>query len=145
MAYFLFTKAILEGKPIKVFNRGNMHRDFTYIDDVVEGSVRIVDKVPEPFQGFDSADPDPATSWAPYRIYNLGNRRPVNLMNFIEAIETCLDKQAEKIFLPMQAGDVIATSADVSELERTIGFSPKTSVADGVRRFVDWYRSYYCV
>jgi len=143
MAPILFTKAILAGEPIKVFNHGRMQRDFTYIDDIAEGVVRIADQPAQPSPAFDPAQPDPATSWAPYRLYNIGNHHPVSLMDYIEAIERCLEKKAEKHFLPMQAGDVAATSADVSALQQAVGFAPGTTVEEGVRRFVEWYRSYY--
>jgi UDP-glucuronate 4-epimerase len=143
MSYFLFTKAILEGKPIKVFNHGDMRRDFTYIDDIAEGVVRIAGQPAQPSPAFDPAQPDPATSWAPYRLYNIGNHHPVGLMDFIGSIERCLGKQAEKQFLPLQAGDVPVTSADVSALQQAAGFAPNTPVEEGVRRFVEWYRSYY--
>ena len=145
MALFLFTKAILEGESIKVFNRGNMLRDFTYIDDIAEGVVKVADKPARPSPDFDAAKPDPATSWAPYRIYNIGNHRPVSLMDYIEAIETCLGKKAEKILLPLQPGDVPATNADVGELQNAVGFAPRTTVEEGVRCFVEWYRKYYRV
>ena len=143
MALFLFTRAILAGEPIDVFNHGRMQRDFTYIDDIAEGVVRASELIAQPSPAFDTAQPDPATSWAPYRLYNIGNHSPVNLMDYIEAIEVCLGKKAQKNFLPMQAGDVAATNADVSELQRAIAFTPCTTVEEGVRRFVDWYRSYY--
>ena len=143
MALFLFMRAILAGEPIKVFNHGRMQRDFTYIDDIAEGVVRIADQPAQPSPAFDPAQPDPATSWAPYRLYNIGNHHPVSLMDYIEAIERCLEKKADKHFLPMQAGDVAATSADVSALQQAVGFAPGTTVEEGVRRFVEWYRSYY--
>ncbi len=143
MSYFLFTRAILEGRPIKVFNRGDMQRDFTYIDDVVEGVVRVADKPAQPAAAFDTGDPDPATSWAPYRIYNIGNHVPVKLMDYIGAIEACLGKKAEKILLPMQAGDVPSTYADVLDLQQAVGFAPRTAVEDGVRRFIEWYLGFY--
>ncbi len=145
MSYFLFARAILDGKPIKVFNHGDMLRDFTYIDDIAEGIVSVADNPARPSGAFDTAHPDPATSWAPYRIYNIGNHNPVKLMDFIEAIENCLGKKAEKILLPLQAGDVPATNADVGELQRAVGFAPRTAVGEGVRRFVEWYRNYYRV
>ena len=143
MALFLFTKAILAGEPIRIFNHGRMRRDFTYIDDIAEGVVRAADVPAQPSAIFDTSNPDPATSWAPYRLYNIGNHRSVSLMDYIEAIEACLGRKAEKEFLPMQPGDVAATNADVSELQRAVGFAPRTPVTEGVRRFVDWYRSYY--
>ena len=145
MALFLFTRAILAGEPIKVFNNGRMQRDFTYIDDIAEGVVKVAENPAQPSQAFDAAHPDPATSWAPYRLYNIGNHNPVNLMDYIAAIEHCLGKKAEKNFLPMQAGDVAATDADISELRQAVGFAPRTTVDEGVRRFVEWYRGYYRV
>jgi UDP-glucuronate 4-epimerase len=119
-----------------------MQRDFTYIDDIAEGVMRILDRPPQANPDFDKQTPDPATSWAPYRVFNIGNHQPVELMTFIEALEKALGKTANKNFLPMQNGDVPATYADTSEFKRATGFSPQTSMADGVRRFVDWYRSY---
>ncbi|MDR1228096.1 MAG: NAD-dependent epimerase [Azoarcus sp.] len=145
MALFLFVKAILEGRPIDVFNHGGMRRDFTYIDDIAEGVIRILDRVAAPDAAFDPARPDPARSHAPYRVFNIGNHEPVNLLDFIEAVETGLGRRAEKNFLPMQDGDVPATHADVSELAAWTGFRPATSVRDGVSRFVAWYRAYYGV
>ncbi len=143
MALFLFTKAILEGKPINVFNHGKMKRDFTYIDDIVEGVVRVLDKTAEPNPDWDGQSPDPATSKAPWRVYNIGNSSPVELMDYIKAIEKALGMEAEKNFMPLQAGDVPATSADVQALMDDVGFKPDTSVEEGVRRFVEWYRGYY--
>ena len=143
MALFLFTKAILAGEPIRIFNHGRMQRDFTYVDDIAEGVVRVAEQAARPSQEFDASRPDPATSWAPYRLYNIGNHNPVSLMDYIEAIETCLGRKAERDFLPMQPGDVAATSADVSELQQAVGFAPHTTVKEGVRRFVEWYRGYY--
>ncbi len=145
MALFLFTKAILEGKPIDVFNQGKMRRDFTFVSDIVEGVVRALDKVAQPNSQWDSNEPDPASSSAPYRLYNIGNNDPVELMDFISAIEEAVGKKAQKNFLPLQAGDVPATYADVSDLEQDVGFRPATPVKEGVRRFVQWYRSYYGV
>jgi UDP-glucuronate 4-epimerase len=145
MALFLFTKAILEGRPIDVFNHGNMERDFTYIDDIVEGVVRTADHVAEPNPAWDGRDPDTATSAAPYRLYNIGNNNPERLTRFIEVIEQCLGRTATKNFLPLQPGDVPATSADVSDLARDVGFCPATPIEVGVKRFVDWYRSFYRV
>jgi len=142
MAYFLFTKAILAGRPIDVFNHGKMRRDFTYIDDITEGVVRVLDRVPQADPGFDRQTPDPATSWAPYRVFNIGNNQPVDLMVFIAALEQALGKTATKNFLPMQDGDVPATYADTTEIVREVGFSAGTTVDEGIRRFVDWYRSY---
>ncbi len=145
MAYFLFTKAIAEGRPIDVFNYGKMKRDFTYIDDVVEGMVRVLKRIPQPDPAWDDMDPDPSSSAAPYRIYNIGNNQPVELLRFIEIIEECLGKKAKKNFLPLQPGDVLATYADVDELARDAGFTPSTPIEEGIRRFVEWYRWYYKV
>jgi UDP-glucuronate 4-epimerase len=143
MALFLFTRAILEGRPIDVFNHGQMVRDFTYVDDIVEGVIRIVDKPATPNAAFNPDSPDPATSSAPYRVFNIGNSQPTPLMDYIEALETALHRKAHKNLLPMQPGDVPATSADTSELEAWIGFRPSRAVVEGVRRFVDWYTNYY--
>ncbi len=145
MALFLFTRAILEGKPIDVFNHGKMKRDFTFVDDIVEGVVRVSEKIATSDPQWNSDSPDPATSNAPYRIYNIGNNQPVELMRYIEAIEKAVGRVAEKNFLPLQAGDVPATYADVEDLMRDVGFKPATSVEEGVKKFVDWYRSYYKV
>lgn len=143
MALFLFTKAMLERRPIDVFNHGRMVRDFTYIDDIVEGVVRVNDKPATPAANFDSDNPDPATSSAPYRIFNIGNSRPTPLMHYISALEKAMGLEAQKNFLPMQAGDVPATSADTSELDAWIGFKPNTPVEVGVGRFYEWYRKHY--
>jgi UDP-glucuronate 4-epimerase len=143
MAPFLFTSAILEGRPIKVFNNGHMKRDFTYIDDIVEGVVRVSDLIPQAQPDFDSSNPDPSISKAPYKIYNIGNNQPVELLKFIETIEEKCGKKAEKIFMPMQAGDVVATYADVTDLMKDTGFSPATPLEVGIGKFVDWYRDYY--
>jgi UDP-glucuronate 4-epimerase len=143
MALFLFTKAILEDKAINVFNNGNMERDFTYIDDIVEGVVRVVDRLPQPDPNWDGNDPDPATSYCPWRVYNIGNNNKEQLMRYIEVLEQCLGRTAKKNFMPMQAGDVPATYADVSALVRDVGFRPDTPIEVGVRRFVDWYLQYY--
>ena len=145
MALFKFTKNILEGKAIEVFNNGNMIRDFTYVDDIVEGVVRVMDCPAEPDPAWNSAAPDPARSRAPYRIYNIGNNKPVQLMRYIEVLERSLGKKAQIEMLPMQPGDVPATTADVSALESDIGYRPKTTVEEGVPRFVEWYRRYYGV
>lgn len=145
MALFLFTKAIIEGKPIDVFNGGNMRRDFTFVEDIVEGLVRALDKVAAPNRHWDSNAPDPATSTAPYRLYNIGNNQPVDLMHFIEAIEKAVGKKAIKNLMPLQPGDVPETFADVEDLVRDVGFKPATSIEDGVRKFVAWYRQYYRV
>ncbi len=143
MAPFLFTSAILEGRPIKVFNNGHMKRDFTFVDDIVEGVVRVADLIPQANSCFDTSNPDPATSKAPYKIYNIGNNQPVELLKFIETIEEKTGKKAEKIFMPMQAGDVVATYADVGDLMKDTGFSPSTPLEVGIGKFVDWYRDYY--
>ncbi len=143
MALFLFTKAILEGKPIDVFNHGQMVRDFTYIDDIVEGVIRVIDKPATPNPAFDAANPDPATSNAPYRVFNIGNNQPTPLMDYITALETALGKTAQKNFLPMQPGDVPATAANTDELNAWVGFKPNTAVMAGVAKFVDWYKGYY--
>ena len=143
MALFLFVRAILEDQPIDVFNHGKMRRDFTYIDDIVEGVIRVLDRKAEPDTAFDPLCPDPGRSHAPYRVFNIGNHDPVDLMDFIDAIEEALGRVARKNFLPIQDGDVPATFADVSELEAWTDFKPATSVRDGVGRFVAWYRTYY--
>jgi UDP-glucuronate 4-epimerase len=143
MALFLFTKAILEDRPIDVFNHGKMRRDFTYIDDIAEGVIRVLDRPAQANPDFDKQTPDPATSWAPYRVFNIGNNQPVELMAYIEALELALGKTAKKNFLPLQDGDVPATYADTSELKHVTGFSPAMPVTEGVRRFVEWYRSYH--
>lgn len=143
MALFLFTKAILEGRPIDVFNHGRMRRDFTYVDDIVEGVARVAANTPQADPAWSGAVPDPGTSFAPYKIYNIGNNQPVELMRFIEVLEECLGIQAVKNLMPLQAGDVPATYADVDDLMNDVGFRPATSIEDGIRRFVEWYRGYY--
>lgn len=145
MALFLFTKAILEGKPIDVFNNGEMSRDFTYVDDIVEGVLRVLDHPAQTDQHWSGAHPNPSTSPAPYKIYNIGNSSPVRLMDFIEAIEDALGKKAEKNYLPLQKGDVPATWADTSDLEKTFGYKPATPIKEGIGRFVQWYRNFYGV
>ncbi|MEM7300501.1 MAG: NAD-dependent epimerase [Pseudomonadota bacterium] len=145
MALFLFTKNMLEGRPIQVFNHGKHTRDFTFVDDIVEGVIRASDDIALPNSDWDSSKPDAATSNAPYRLFNIGNNNPVSLMKYIEAIEQKLDVEAEKIFLPLQKGDVPSTFADVSALKEAVGYQPKTPVEEGVSAFVDWYRSYYNV
>jgi UDP-glucuronate 4-epimerase len=145
MALFLFTRAILEDRPIDVFNHGNMVRDFTYIDDVAEGVIRVLDKLAEPSPGFNSSEPDPAVSNVPYRVFNIGNNQPIKLMAYIEALENALGKKAQKNFLPLQPGDVVATCADTAELDAWVGFKPNTSVKTGIARFVEWYRDFYKV
>lgn len=143
MALFLFTKAMVEGRPIDVFNNGAMVRDFTYIDDIVEGVVRIADKPATPDANFNPLDPDAASSNAPYRVFNIGNSQPTPLMTYIAALEEALGIEAKKNFLPMQPGDVPATAADTSALDQWVGFQPHTPVAVGIERFVKWYRSHY--
>ncbi|MBI3303967.1 MAG: NAD-dependent epimerase [Deltaproteobacteria bacterium] len=145
MALFIFTKAILAGEPIAVFNYGRMRRDFTYIDDIVEGVVRVTDTLPQPNPAWSGTKPDPGTSKALYRIYNIGNNQPVELLYFIEVLEECLGCKAEKRLLPMQAGDVAETCADVDDLMRDVGFRPSTPITTGIARFVEWYRAYYQV
>ena len=145
MALFKFTRAILADEPIEVFNFGKHRRDFTYIDDIVEGVIRVLDRTPEPNPDWSGDAPDSASSTAPYRLYNIGNHHPVELMDYIEVLERCLGKTAEKTLLPLQAGDVPDTYADVQDLVRDTGYKPDTSVEVGVSRFVDWYRSYYRV
>jgi UDP-glucuronate 4-epimerase len=145
MALFLFTRAMLAGEPIDVFNNGQMVRDFTYVDDIVESLLRLLDKPAAPDPAFDPAQPDPATSWAPHRVFNIGNSNPIPLMAYIEALESALGITAEKRFLPMQPGDVPATAADTSALEAWIGFRPDTPVPEGVARFVAWYRQFHGV
>jgi UDP-glucuronate 4-epimerase len=143
MALFLFTRKILAGEPIEVFNHGRHTRDFTYIDDIVEGVVRTLDRVPPPDPAFDPMNPTPASSTAPYRVYNIGNHQPVQLERYIEVLEAKLGRKAEKILLPLQPGDVPDTAADVEELRRDTGYSPSTPVETGISRFVDWYRDFY--
>lgn len=143
MALFLFTRKILAGEPIDVFNHGRHTRDFTYIDDIVEGVIRTLDRVPGPDPGYDPLAPSPASSSAPYRVYNIGNHQPVELLRYIEVLEDCLGRKADKRLLPLQAGDVPDTFAEVSALMRDTGYSPSTPIEAGVRRFVDWYRDFY--
>jgi UDP-glucuronate 4-epimerase len=145
MALFLFTHNILAGQPIDVFNYGKHRRDFTYIDDIAEGVVRVLDRPATPNPDWSGSAPDAATSTAPYRLYNIGNNQPIELMRYIEVLEQSLGKTVERNMLPMQPGDVPATYADVDDLMRDIGYRPKTSVEDGVARFVEWYRSFYGV
>jgi UDP-glucuronate 4-epimerase len=145
MALFLFTRAILAGKPIDVFNHGRMRRDFTYIDDIVEGVVRVADRPAQPNPAWNSDRPDPGTSAAPYRVYNIGNNRPVELLRLIEVLEVALGSKAAKNFLPIQPGDVPSTFADVDDLVRDAGFKPATPIELGVAKFVEWYRGYYHV
>jgi UDP-glucuronate 4-epimerase len=143
MALFLFTRNILEGKPIDVFNNGHHQRDFTYVDDIAEGVVRASERIAEPNPNWDSKSPDPASSFAPYRLYNIGNNRPVQLLHYIEVIEEALGRKAIKNFLPLQPGDVPETFADIDDLVRDVGYRPATPVEVGVRRFVDWFCEYY--
>ena len=145
MALFLFTRAILAGEPIEVFNEGHHRRDFTYIDDIVEGVLRVTARVAAANPAWDGNHPDPATSQAPFRVYNIGNNRPVELLRYIEVIEDCLGRTAVKKLLPMQPGDVPETSANIDDLGEDVGYRPATPVEVGVRRFVDWYREYYKV
>ena len=145
MALFLFTRAILAGEPIDVFNHGHMRRDFTYVDDIIESLVRLLDKPARPDPAFDPAHPDPASSWAPHRVFNIGNAQPTPLMEYIQAIEQALGITAQKRFLPLQPGDVPATAADTSALEAWVGFRPNTPVREGVSRFVAWYRDFHGV
>jgi UDP-glucuronate 4-epimerase len=145
MALFLFTKAILAGEPISIFNHGNMQRDFTYVDDVVEAVVALTDVIPQPDPDWRGESPDPGTSLAPYRLYNIGNSNPVELLRLVEVLETALGRKAVKHFLPLQPGDVPATYADVDDLKAVVGFSPRTSIEDGIERFVRWYRDFYRV
>ena len=143
MALFMFTKNIIEGKPIDVFNYGRHRRDFTYVADIVEGVIRTMDHTAEPNVDWDAANPDPGTSRAPYRIYNIGNQQPVELMRYIEVIEECVGRTAEKNMLPLQPGDVPDTFADTEDLAKDVGYQPSTSIETGVRNFIDWYVDYY--
>jgi UDP-glucuronate 4-epimerase len=143
MALFLFTKAILEGRPIDVFNLGKMRRDFTYIADIVEGVIRVTDRIPAANPDWNGNTPDPGTSYAPYRLYNIGSNRPVELIHFIETLERSLGRTAVKNLLPLQAGDVPATCADLDDLMRDAGYRPATTIEEGISRFVEWYREYY--
>jgi UDP-glucuronate 4-epimerase len=143
MALFLFTKAILDGQPINVFNNGNMQRDFTYIDDIVEGVARVINKIPEGDFDWQGDTPDPATSYCPYRVYNIGNNNKEQLLRYIQVLEECLGKKAEKNFLPLQPGDVPATYADVDDLVNDFDYKPDTSIDTGIERFVQWYKEYF--
>ena len=145
MALFLFTKAILEGRPIDVFNNGKMKRDFTYIDDIVEGIARLINLPPSPNSGWSGTTPDPSSSFAPYKIYNIGNNRPVELLRFIEVLEENIGREAEKNFLPIQKGDVEATFADINDLMNHVGYKPSTPIETGIKNFVEWYKSFYKV
>lgn len=143
MSPWLFTSAILQGRAIDVFNHGKMRRDFTYIDDIAEGTVRVLDKIATSNPEFNTNTPDPGTSYAPYRVYNIGNHQPVELMSFIQTIEEVLGIEAKKNFMPMQNGDVVTTYADIGELKRDIDFEPKTPLSEGIVQFVNWYRNYF--
>ncbi len=143
MSYFIFTRAILAGEPLPVFNYGDMHRDFTYIDDIVEGVVRLIYHDPEPDPGWNGDQPDPGTSWVKYRQYNIGNNSSVHLLEYIRVIEEALDRKARLDMQPMQVGDVKATRADIEDLKREVGFVPKTSIYEGIPKFVEWYLDYY--
>jgi UDP-glucuronate 4-epimerase len=143
MALFLFARAILEGKPIELFNHGRHTRDFTYVEDIAEGVLRCLDRIPGPDPQWNSADPDPASSSAPYRLYNIGSNRPIQLLRYVEVLEECLGRKAQHVMKPLQPGDVPDTFADVSELIRDVGYKPETPVEVGVRNFVDWFKSYY--
>jgi UDP-glucuronate 4-epimerase len=143
MALFLFTRAIIEDKPIKVFNHGKMQRDFTYIDDIIEGVVRVMGRLPEANPKWSGDAPDPGTSAAPYKVYNIGNNNPVELIKFIEVIENTLGKKANMEFMDLQPGDVVATYADVDDLMEDVGFKPATSIKVGVKRFVEWFKDFY--
>jgi len=142
MSPWLFTSAILEGRPIDVFNHGKMQRDFTYIDDIAEGTVRVLDRIAAPDPNYSNDQPDPGASYAPFRVYNIGNHQPVELMSFIQTIEAALGQEAKKNFLPMQNGDVVATYADIEALKRDVGFEPKTPLSEGIPRWVAWYKAY---
>lgn len=143
MAVFLFTKSILEGKPIDIYNHGKMQRDFTYIDDIAEGVVRVLDKTASPDLGWSGEKPDPSSSYAPFRVYNIGNQRPVELLRLIEILEDSLGRKAEKNFMPLQAGDVLATYADIDDFARAVDFNPMTPIETGLRKFIEWYQAYY--
>lgn len=145
MALFLFTKAIIEGKPIDVYNNGKMKRDFTYVEDIVEGIIKLLPKIPTGDKSWSGNNPDPATSFAPYRVFNIGNNKPVELLRFIEVLEEKIGKKAIKNFMPIQPGDVPETYADIDALEKEIGFRPSTSIEEGIGKFVEWYRDYYRV
>jgi UDP-glucuronate 4-epimerase len=145
MALFRFAKGIIEGSPIPVYNKGKMVRDFTYIDDIVEGVVRVVDHTAKPDSNWQPDSPDPATSHAPYRIFNIGNNQPIELMRYIEVLEESLGQQAKLDLLPMQPGDVQVTMADTSDLHNEVGYAPSTPIEVGVERFVEWYKEYYSI
>jgi len=142
MSPWIFTSSILEGRPIDIFNHGKMQRDFTYIDDIAEGTVRLLERIAAPDPEYNNARPDPSSSYAPFRVYNIGNHQPVELMTFIRTIESALGQEAKKNFLPMQNGDVVATYADIKALKRDVGFEPKTPLAEGIARWAAWYKAY---
>lgn len=143
MSPWLFTSAILEGRPIDVFNMGKMQRDFTFVDDIAEGTVRVLDHIPTGNPAFLTDEPDPGSSYAPYKVYNIGNHQSVELMTFIKTIENALGQEARKNFLPMQPGDVVATYADVEDLRRDVGFEPITTLTEGIAKWVEWYSGYF--
>tara|TARA_Y100000589_G_C27188409_1_gene643686 strand:- start:3538 stop:4062 length:525 start_codon:yes stop_codon:yes gene_type:complete len=143
MALFLFTKAILNDQPINIFNKGDMIRDFTFIEDIVKSLLKLIDKCSTPLENFDSSNPDPSTSWCPHRIFNIGNSKPTNLMRYITCLENSLGKKSIKLFMPMQKGDVKVTSSDCSALEDWIGYKPSTTIEEGIKEFVEWYKNYY--
>ena len=143
MSPWLFTSAILEGRPIKIFNNGLMQRDFTYVEDIAAGTVLVLDRIPKPNKEFQTDHPEPSSSFAPYKIYNIGGKKPVKLLDFIKILEDALGEVAEKKFIPMQLGDVLSTCADVNNLEKDFGFSPKTSLKQGVKEWVNWYQNYH--
>ncbi len=143
MALFKFVKNVMEGKPIEVYNYGKMERDFTFIDDIVTGIEKVIFKIPEGNSEWNGKDPDPASSTAPYKIYNIGRGKPVNLMGFIEVMENVIGRKSEKMLMPIQPGDVIKTWADTSDLERDTGYRPSTPIEAGVEKFIDWYRKFY--
>jgi len=145
MALFLFTKAILEGKEIEIFNNGKLIRDFTYVDDIIKSMVKIIEKIAAPDEKFNSFKPNPSTSWAPFRIFNIGNSNPNNLLDYVDAIENELNIKAIKKYLPMQVGDVLATESDCSALESYVGFKPNTPIKDGIKKFVNWYKIFYSI
>ncbi len=145
MALFIFTKKIAEGKPIDIYNNGKMRRDFTYVDDIVDGIIKLIPKIPEPDPNWNGNNPDSASSFAPYKLYNIGNNQPVELMRFVEIIEEKMGKKAIRNFMPMQPGDVPETYADVDDLINAVGFKPNTSIEEGISKFVDWYKDYYKV
>ena len=143
MAYYIFTESIIKGIPIKIFNNGNMKRDFTYIDDVVDAIIKLIGKIPSKESNFNFSNPNPSNSWAPFKIFNIGNSEPIKLMTFIKEIEHALDKKAVKIFMPIQPGDIEGTEANIDSLYKWIGFTPKTELKEGIKKFVNWYKDYY--